>query len=127
MNYEPADDVPEKVLRKVVTWDFVQAMQKEPEFAECSGVDWFVALWRLWRAEEHGGEKELGENIQEGERLGTDISGSLVLDALSKLLSATPDVLAIPLLPRIRNFIEGVDEDLTTLKYARFSCNLGFD
>ena len=142
-NYEPADDVPEKVLRKVTTWDFFQAMQKEPEFAECSGVDWFVALWRFWRADEHEGENgNLGENIQEGQPLGTDISGPLVLDALCKLLSATPDVLVIPLLPRIRNFIKGVDDDSTvvlrdptlarlddlwTLKYARFSCNLVFN
>ena len=94
-----------------------------------------LALWKLWRAEEHE-----GENGNLGEPLETDISGPLALDALCKLLSATPNVLVIPLLPRIRNFIKGVDDDSTvvlrdltrlddlgTLKYARFSCNLVFD
>ena len=143
LHYEPADDAPEKALRKVITWDFVQAMRTEPEFAECNGLDWFVALWESRRAGEHeGGDGNSGEKNQEGRPLGSDISGPLVLDALCKLLSATADASVIPLLPHIRNFIEGVDSDscvlfrdptlerlndLCILKYARFSCNLSFD
>lgn len=143
LSYEPADDVPKKVLEKVVTWDFVQAMRKEPKFTECDGLDWFVALWMLWRANEHEGETgNPGEKNREGKPLGIDISRSLVLDALCKLLNAIPDVSAIPLLLRIRDFIKEVDDDSTvmladttlarleglcTLKYARISCNLNIN
>ena len=145
LKYEPGDGVPGNVLKWVITWDFVQAMENEPEFAECNGFDWFLALWNLGRAdEEHGGEDgKPGGKDQEGAPWDAAvISGPLVLDALCKLLSATQDVLIIPLLPRIRDFIQQIDHDMTivlrdatlarlddlcTLKYTRFSCNLSFD
>jgi hypothetical protein len=144
LNYEPEDGALGNVLKRVITWDFVQAMQKEPEFAECNGLDWFVALWELGRAEEHEGEGEggkPGENDQELKPWEVAvISGPLVLDAFCKLLSATQDVLIIPLLPR--NFIQQVEHDsavvlrdttlarldeLCSLKYTRFSCTLRLD
>ena len=145
LKYESENDAPETLLKKVITWDFVQAMQEEPEFAECDGFDWFVALWSFGRAVEHEGENV---NPREKDQAGgfleetADISGPLVLDALCKLLSATPDVLIIPLLPRIHIFIQHMDhdstvllrdptlarlEDLRSLKHTRFSCNLFFD
>ena len=143
LKYEPADGALKGVLRMVLTWDFVQAMEMEPEFAECNGFDWFVALWRLVEAEQHDGEGEKpGEKDQEGQPSeAADISGPLVLDALCKLLSATPDVLIIPMLPHIRDLIQQMDNDSTivlrdptlarlndlcSLKYTRFSCNLPF-
>ena len=142
LKYEPEDGAQENVLKMIITWDFVQAMQREPEFAECNGLDWFVALWKFRRAEEREGEDvNPGEKGMRSEGA-TDISGPLVLDALCKLLSATPDALIIPLLPRIYTFIQQMDHDSTvllrdptlarlenlrTLKYARFSCNLFSD
>lgn len=145
LKYEPEDGALGNVLKGVITWDFVQAMEREPEFAECNGFDWFVALWNLGRADgEHEDEDgRPGGKGQEGAPWDAAvISGPLVLDALCKLLSATQDVLIIPLLPQIRDFIQQMDhdstvvlrdptlarlDDLRTLKYTRFSCNLSFD
>ena len=145
LKYESKDGALKNALKQVITWDFVQAMQEEPEFAECDGFDWFIALWYLGRVIEHEDDDvNPGEKDQEGGMLEetADISGSLVLDALCKLLSATPDVLIIPLLPRIQVFIHHMDhdstvllrdptlarlEDLRSLKYTRFSCNLFLD
>ncbi len=145
LKYGSENGALENVLKMVITWDFVQAMQEEPEFAECDGFDWFVALWKFGRAAGQEGEDvNPGEKDQEARfsEEAADISGPLVLGALCKLLSATPDVLIIPLLLRIHAFIHhmGHDstvllrdptlarlEDLSPLKYTRFSCNLFFD
>jgi hypothetical protein len=146
LKYESAGATLEEPVKRIITWDFIQAMEKEPEFVECNGYDWFVALWKLKSTEEDEGEDgNPGEKDQEGmppEAAG--VSGPLVLDALCKLLDATPDVLIIPLLPQIRNLIQQMDDhstavrvvrdpilarldDLRPLKYYRFSCNLRFD
>src|SRR5260370_42299930 len=61
-------------------------MKQEPGFAECNGLDWFVALWELWKAKKCEGEDgKTREKNQEGKFPDTaDISGPLVLDALCK-------------------------------------------
>jgi hypothetical protein len=123
-------------LRRILTLEFVQAMKEEPEFASCSGMDWFTALsvipgippegeWAYWILREH------------------PITAVNILSALEKLLSVIPMEVLVPALPQIKTFTHQFDTTDVSRAYAlnrvfscinkrfhsheKFSCTLCFD
>jgi hypothetical protein len=121
-------------LERILTFDYMKAMKRRPQFVDSSGMDWFMALSAILRARPKDGETEGRYNPAKLESM--VITAQEVLDAFQELLSVTPDTLFVLSLPQIKIFIHQFDEAdalIFSRVYTRihshdnFSCALHFD
>jgi len=94
----------ESELRGILTWEYWNKEEKEPEFtdSEFSGLDWMAMAWSLHLSQQ-------SDEMREG-RLGDmdelRVNEEFVLSALCKLLDAAPYYQIIPIIPKLREFIQ---------------------
>jgi len=90
---------PVRDLRHILTWEYFHEDEQEPEFtdSEFSGLDWMAMAWSLhlsqwWYSREPA------------------VNDEFVLRALCKLLDAAPYHGVIPIIPKLREFIQWFDD-----------------
>jgi len=83
-------------LEEILTWEYFHEAEQEPEFtdSEFSGLDWIAMAWSLCLSHPW--------NIR--------VNEEFVLRALCKLLDAAPYYKVIPIIPKLREFIEWFDD-----------------
>jgi len=90
---------PVRRLEEILTWDYFHRAEQEPKFSdsEFSGLDWMAMAWSL--------------NLsQPWYRRGPEVDKEFVLRALCKLLNAAPYYQIIPIIPKLREFIQWFDD-----------------
>ena len=113
---------PERELRKVLTWEYLNEEEAEPEFTESefSGLDWMAMAWSLYlsqnfvkKTDGSGHGKAQSQNMN-----GPAVNEDFVLRALCKLLDAAPYHQIIPIIPKLLEFAQWFD-DTELLEYRR--------
>jgi hypothetical protein len=113
---------PESELEKILTWEYFHEEEHAPDLTDSdfSGLDWMAMVWSLHLSQQSGRKTE-------GARQGAAQSLSLsepavddefVLRALCKLLDAAPYYQIIPIIPKLREFVQWFDD--TELSEYRF-------
>ena len=101
---------PERALRKILTWEYFHDKQREVKFTDSdfSGLDWMAMAWSLHLSQQSntriGGSPQ--ENIQPQGSSATAVTEEFVLQALCKLLEATPYHQVIPITPKLCEFVQ---------------------
>ena len=111
---------PERELKKVLTWEYLNAEEEEPDFTESefSGVDWMAMAWSLQLSQNFVTRIDgsgYGES-QSQKSSGLAVNEELVLRALCKLLDAAPYHRIIPVIPKLLEFAQWFD-DTELLEY----------
>jgi len=106
---------PESELEAILTWEYFHAEEQEPELTDSqyqfSGMDWMAIAWSLhlsqqpWRntAGLRRGKVQLPNLV------GLEVNEEFVFRALCKLLDAAPHYRIIPIIPKLREFIQWFD------------------
>jgi len=93
-------------LEDILTWEYFHEAEQELKFtdSEFSGLDWMAMAWSLHLA-------------QQADREGRfwyldapEVNEEIVLSALCKLLDAAPYYQIIPIIPKLREFIQWLDD-----------------
>ena len=107
-------NTPTSELENILTWEYFYAEEKEPELtdSEFSGLDWMAMAWSLHLSQQYGSKTE-GPAQGEAQSQGMGVPGpteEFVLRALFKLLDATPYYQIIPIIPKLREFVQWFDD-----------------
>jgi len=99
-------------LMDIPTWEYFYNAEQEPEFtdSEFSGLDWMAMAWSHHLSQQSDRDS-LTEQSDQGEEQLWDLNvpamnEEFVLSALCKLLDAAPYYRIIPIIPKLREFIE---------------------
>jgi len=100
----------ESELERILTWGYFHEEERESEFtdSEFSGLDWMVMAWSFHFLQQSG---TMVEGSTSGEVRPQDSSAPMVnegfvLCALCKLLDAAPYHQIIPIIPKLREFVQ---------------------
>ena len=100
-------------LWQILTWEYFHGKVQEPKLtdSEFSGLDWMAMAWSLHLSQQSGSKTGIS---MEGEAGLQDMSGPIVdeefvLRALSKLLEAAPYHQVIPIITKLREFVQWFD------------------
>jgi len=96
----------ERELDDILTWEYFHEAEQEPEFtdSEFSGLDWMAMAWSLHLWQQSDREGRLWYLVAPG------VNEEFVLSALCKLLDAAPYYQIIPIIPKLREFIQWFDD-----------------
>jgi hypothetical protein len=113
---------PRRELENILTWEYFHEKEREPELtdSEFSGLDWMAMAWSLHLAQQSGrGTNGPGQRDGESQSLGaTAINEEFVLRALCRLLDAVPHYYIIPMIPKLREFVQWFDDtELSEYRY----------
>ena len=101
-------------LNKILTWEYFHEEEREPELTDSdfSGLDWMAMAWSLHLSRQYGGKivASVHGNAQSRNLSGPAIHEEFVLRALSKLLDAAPYYRVIPIISKLREFVQWFDE-----------------
>jgi len=98
---------PVRGLEDILTWEYFHEAEQEPEFtdSEFSGLDWMAIAWSLQLWQQSGRmRRRLWYMYAPG------VNEEFVLSALCKLLDAAPYYQIIPIIPKLREFIQWFDD-----------------
>jgi len=99
---------PVRELRDILTWKYFHEAEQELGFtdSEFSGLDWMAMAWSLHLSQQSDEMREGGlwYLVTPGD------NEEFVLRALCKLLDAAPDYKVIPIIPKLREFIQWFDD-----------------
>ena len=112
---ETETTTPERELENILTWGYFHADEQESEFtdSEFSGLDWMAMAWSLQLAQQSGRKKE-GSRRKEAQSQGLSVPAlteEFVLRTLFKLLDAAPNYQIIPIIAKLREFVQWFDGD----------------
>jgi len=103
---------PVRDLWDILTWEYFHEAEQEPEFtdleftdSEFSGLDWMAMAWSLHLSEQSGRVRRRSLHLGV-----LDVNEEFVLRALCKLLDAAPYYQIIPIIPKLREFIQWFDD-----------------
>jgi len=104
-------NTPERDLNNIVTWEYFHEEEREPQHtdSEYSGLDWMAMAWSLHLSQQRGIRMVEGSTQGRAQSQDSDapmITEEFVLRALSKLLDAAPYYQIIPIIPKLREFID---------------------
>ena len=107
-------NTPTSELENILTWEYFHAKEKEPELtdSEFSGLDWMAMAWSLHLLQRDGRKTEdpgLGEARSRGMTMPA-LTEEFVLRALFKLLNAAPYYQIIPIITKLREFVQWFDD-----------------
>jgi hypothetical protein len=119
---ETASTTLESELEMILTWDYFHEEEREPVMTDSDfgGLDWMAMAWSLHLAQQSGrGTNGLGQRDGESQSLGaTAINEEFVLRALCRLLDAVPHYYIIPMIPKLREFVQWFDDtELSEYRY----------
>ncbi len=106
---------PERELENILTWEYFHEEERESEFTDStfSGLDWMAMAWSLQLSQQSGRKKE-GPAQREAQSQGASVPAlteEFVLRALFKLLDAAPYYHIIPIIAKLREFVQWFDGD----------------
>jgi hypothetical protein len=105
---------PESELEAILTWEYFHEEEQEPELTEShfSGLDWMAMAWSLHLSQQS--RRKRASSRQEKARsqnlIGLEVNEEFVFRALWKLLDAAPYSRIIPIIPKLREFIQWFDD-----------------
>ena len=104
----------ESELNKILTWEYFHEEEREPELTDStfSGLDWMAMAWSLHLSRQYGGKivASVQGNAQSQNLSGPAVHEEFVLRALCRLLDAAPYYRIIPIISKIREFVQWFDE-----------------
>ena len=114
---------PESELNNVLTWEYFHEEEREPELtdSEFSGLDWMAMAWSLHLSQQGGAQIMRLEmrDAQFRNLSGPAVNERFVLRALCKLLDTAPYYRVIPIISKLREFVQWFDEtELTEYRSA---------
>ena len=112
---ETETTTPEKELENILTWEYFHDDEQKPTLtdSEFSGLDWMAMAWSLHLSQQCGRKKE-GPRRREARSQGMSapaLTEEFVLRALFKLLDAAPYYYIIPIIAKLREFVQWFDSD----------------
>jgi hypothetical protein len=103
----------ESELEKILTWEYFHEEERQAQLTDSdfSGLDWMATAWSLHLFQESGRETEgSGQGKTQSRHLSTlAVNEGFVLRALHKLLDAAPYYQIIPIIPKLREFVQWFD------------------
>jgi hypothetical protein len=105
---------PQSELEAVLTWEYFHEEEREPELTDShfSGLDWMAMAWPLHLSQQSG--RNTVGSIQGKAQLqiltGLVVNEEFVFGALCKLLDAAPYYWIIPIIPKLREFMQWFDD-----------------
>ena len=105
--------VSESELDSILTWEYFHEEEQEPVLTDSqfSRLDWLAMAWSL-HSSQHSGRKIVSSRqgkSQLRDWTGPAVNEEFVFRALSKLLGAAPYDLIIPIIPKLREFMQWFD------------------
>ena len=105
---------PESELKEIVTWEYFHGKEPEPELTDSdfSGLDWMAMAWSLHLSQQSGRKTDssIQRKVKWQGSSGPTVDGTFVLRALCKLLDAAPYYQIIPIMTKLREFVQWLDE-----------------
>ena len=108
-------NTPESELEEILTWEYFHEEEREPELTDSdfSGLDWIAMAWSLYLSQQSQSGRKIvspGQGNAPPRNLsGPAVNEDFVLRALCKLLDAAPYHQIIPIVPKIREFVQWFD------------------
>jgi hypothetical protein len=101
---------PESELEEILTWEYFHEKEHKAAFTDSyfSGLDWMAVAWSL-HLSQHPGTRAKGA-AQLRDRTVPVVDEEFPLRALSKLLEAAPSSHVIPIIPKLREFVQWFDD-----------------
>jgi len=97
-------------IEQILTWEYFHEEEQEREWtdSEFSGLDWMAMAWSLHLSQQSEREKEVsGQGEAKWRNLsGPAVNEEFVLQALCKLVDAAPPHQLIPIIPKLREFVQ---------------------
>ena len=113
---------PESELEEILTWGYFNGKEPEPELtdSEFSGLDWMAMAWSLHLSQQPGSQTGISTEGEAGlqDMSGPTVDEEFVLRALCKLLEAAPYHQIIPIITKLREFVQWFD-DIGISEYRR--------
>jgi hypothetical protein len=99
-------NTPEDELREILTWGYFHEEERAPEFTDTafSGLDWMATAWSHHLSRRSRAKR--GSSAHMWDRRAPTVNKEFVLQVLCKLLDATPYHLIIPIVPKLREFVQ---------------------
>ena len=112
---ETETTTPERELENILTWEYFHIEEQKPKLtdSEFSGLDWMAMAWSLYLSQQSGRKKE-GPGRREARSQGVSVPAlteEFILRALFKLLDAAPYYQIIPIIAKLREFVQWFDSD----------------
>jgi hypothetical protein len=105
---------PESELEAILTWEYFHEKEQKSELTDShfSGLDWMAMAWslHLWQrsSRKRGGSRQGKAQLQK--LIGLEVNEEFVFRALCKLLDAASYIRIVPILHKLREFIEWFDD-----------------
>jgi len=106
------ENTPESELKKVLTWEYFHEGEQEPEFTDSdfSGLDWMAMAWSLHLSQQSRTVEGSARRRAQPQDLGVPVvNEEFVLRALCKLVDAAPYHQIIPVMHKLREFVQWFD------------------
>ena len=104
----------ESELEAILTWEYFHEEEQDPVLTDSqfSGLDWMAMAWSFHLSQQS--RRKTASSRQGKPQLqgwtGPAVNEEFVFKALSKLLDATPYYLIIPIIPKLREFMQWFDD-----------------
>ena len=111
---ETESSTSESKLEAILTWEYFHEEEQVPALTDShfSGLDWMAMAWSLHLSQPSG--RKIASSSQGKSQLqnrtGPTVNEEFVFRALSKLLDAAPYYLIIPIIPKLREFMQWFDD-----------------
>ena len=104
----------ESELDSILTWEYFHEEEQEPVLTDShfSGLDWMAMAWSLHLSQQSGRKSASSRQgtAQFQDWTGPVVNEEFVFRALAKLLDAAPYYLIIPIIPKLREFMQWFDD-----------------
>jgi hypothetical protein len=110
----------ESELERILTWEYFHEEEQEREFTDSdfSGLDWMAMAWSLHLSQDPGRNTEGSAqgSAQSRNSSTPTVNEEFVLNALCKLLDTAPYSQIVPIISKLREFVQWFD-DTEPLEY----------
>jgi hypothetical protein len=110
----------ESGLDKILSWEYFHREEQRRELTDSdfSGLDWMAMAWSLHLSQQLGGTSDVSGQgkAQPQDLLAREINEEFVLRVLCNLLDAAPYYQILPMIPKLREFVQWFD-DIDLLEY----------
>ena len=109
---EAVSSTPESELQAILTWEYFHGEEQQLTDSYLSGLDWMAMAWSLHLSQQSGRNKvDSTQGKAQLQKLsGLAVDEEFVFRALCKLLDAAPYQVIIPIIPKLREFMQWFDD-----------------
>ena len=110
---EAESSTPKSELEAILTWEYFHGEEQELELTDShfSGLDWMAMAWSLYLSQQSGRKKVVSRQgkAQLQKLSGLAVNEEFVFRALCRLLDAAPYQVIIPIIHKLREFMQWFD------------------